>query len=147
MASDAEIRVFSIPEANEAVKELRQTLPTLRRSLRTIEKLEERLEVLELICNRSVSAENPDLKELFSERLRYHREISDVDRRLTDMERQGYLLRDLERGIVHFVGTRGGENVFLCWREGEPEISHWHPFHRERIPDESERRRIDETEH
>jgi hypothetical protein len=146
MESGAEMRIFSIPEANEAVKKLRQTLPGLRRSLRRIEKLENRLEVLDLICNRSVSADNPDLQEMIAERLRYHREISDVDRRLAGMERDGYLLRDLDRGIVHFMGTRGGQQVLLCWREGEPAICHWHPLNGQRVPDESERRRIEESE-
>jgi hypothetical protein len=36
------------------------------------------------------------------------------------------IVRDLERGLVDFPALRDGREVYLCWEEGEDEISHWH---------------------
>nr|QKW93764.1 hypothetical protein [Vitiosangium cumulatum] len=29
-------------------------------------------------------------------------------------------------GLVDFHALKGGRPVYLCWRFGEPEVSHWH---------------------
>ena len=142
MASRAQVRIFTVREANEAIQELRRTLPALRRTLHDVEKLEDRLEVLDLICNRSVSAENPDLKEYLAAKLRYHRKIAEFEGMLAGLEAEGYLLRDLDKGIVHFPARRGNDGILLCWSEGEKAIRHWHPISEGASLDESRRREI-----
>mgnify|MGYP000240581182 CR=1 FL=1 len=56
---------------------------------------------------------------------------------------EGYLLRDLERGVVHFAARRGLDYVLLCWNEGEDTVTHWHAIGEEGLPDESERHDIE----
>jgi hypothetical protein len=36
------------------------------------------------------------------------------------------ILRDLERGLIDFPAVLDGEEVYLCWIDGEPEIGFWH---------------------
>jgi hypothetical protein len=36
------------------------------------------------------------------------------------------ILRDLERGLIDFPTVREGEEAYLCWVDGEPEIGYWH---------------------
>jgi hypothetical protein len=36
------------------------------------------------------------------------------------------VLRDLERGLIDFPSVRDGDEVYLCWVDGEPEIAFWH---------------------
>jgi hypothetical protein len=142
MARQASLRVFSITEANQAITDLRKTLPALRRVLRDIEKTEDRLDILDLICNRSVVSENSDLQEYLSIKVKYHRKITEFEGMLLHMEEEGFLLRDLDKGVVHFVGRKGGKTVLLCWKEGEKKISHWHALD-DQSTDEDTRRRID----
>jgi hypothetical protein len=143
MASRTEVRVFSLREADSAIAELKKTLPVLRTVLRDVETAEVRLEILELICNRSVTIENPDLQEYLNHRVKYHRTISKFEEILRRMEGSGYLLRDLEKGVIHFLSRRQGRSVLLCWREGEDRVSHWHALESNRLPKEEQRQEID----
>jgi hypothetical protein len=145
MARQTELRVFSIREANQSIVELRKALPALRRVLRDIERVEDRLEILDLICNRSVASKNPDLQEYLGTRVKYHRKITEFETMLLHLEEAGFLLRDLDRGVVHFAGRKGGETVLLCWREGEKRISHWHALESDSTGEDA-RRRIDDFE-
>jgi hypothetical protein len=45
---------------------------------------------------------------------------------LAELEAMEIVLRDLERGLVDFPALREGREVYLCWVEGEDEISFWH---------------------
>lgn len=45
---------------------------------------------------------------------------------LTELERVDIVLRDLERGLVDFPALRGGDEVYLCWLVGEPDVGFWH---------------------
>jgi hypothetical protein len=45
---------------------------------------------------------------------------------LTELREREIVLRDLDRGLVDFPSMRDGEEVYLCWQEGEEEIAYWH---------------------
>jgi len=42
------------------------------------------------------------------------------------LEERDIVLRDLDRGLIDFPSIRAGEEVYLCWIEGEPDIGFWH---------------------
>jgi hypothetical protein len=45
---------------------------------------------------------------------------------LTELQEREIVLRDLDRGLVDFPAMRDGEEIYLCWQEGEDEIAFWH---------------------
>ncbi|HEY0263790.1 MAG TPA: DUF2203 domain-containing protein [Granulicella sp.] len=45
---------------------------------------------------------------------------------LTEIEEIGVTVQDLEIGLLDFPCQIEGSTVFLCWRLGEPAITHWH---------------------
>jgi hypothetical protein len=57
------------------------------------------------------------------------------------LEERGVLVKGIDEGLIDFPHLRSnGEEVYLCWKLGENDITHWH-----RIPDGfAGRRRIDE---
>lgn len=36
------------------------------------------------------------------------------------------VLRDLDKGLLDFPSLRDGQEVYLCWQEGEDAIEYWH---------------------
>jgi hypothetical protein len=45
---------------------------------------------------------------------------------ITELEQIGCVLKGFDEGLVDFRGKMGGRDVWLCWRLGEAEITHWH---------------------
>ena len=45
---------------------------------------------------------------------------------LEELDRREVVVRDADRGLVDFPALRDGEEIYLCWLVGEPEICHWH---------------------
>jgi hypothetical protein len=46
---------------------------------------------------------------------------------LAELQAVEVVVRDVDRGLVDFPTLRQGEEVYLCWLEGESEIAFWHP--------------------
>ena len=48
---------------------------------------------------------------------------------LDEIEELGVLVKDLNIGLVDFPTLYRGEEVYLCWRMDEDDITHWHGVH------------------
>lgn len=53
----------------------------------------------------------------------------------------GVLVKDVDNGLVDFLSSRRGREVYICWRYGEDELLYWHDIQagfagRQRIRDE-----------
>lgn len=43
-----------------------------------------------------------------------------------ELRELGILLKDYFAGLIDFPFWKDGREVYLCWKLGEPEVSHWH---------------------
>ena len=43
-----------------------------------------------------------------------------------ELERLGVQVKELDTGLVDFPSLRDGEEILLCWRLGEGDVSWWH---------------------
>jgi hypothetical protein len=41
-------------------------------------------------------------------------------------EQRGIVLRDLDSGLIDFPSVREGDEIYLCWIDGESDIGFWH---------------------
>jgi hypothetical protein len=53
-------------------------------------------------------------------------QFAKVEEALKAITGLGILVKDLDRGLVDFLGTRDGREVYLCWQHGEEDIEFWH---------------------
>ncbi len=45
---------------------------------------------------------------------------------IEELRKLGVELKDFFMGLVDFPCWMDGREVYLCWRQGEPEVGHWH---------------------
>ncbi len=67
----------------------------------------------------------------------FHSLSSKFYRTLKTMVTKGYLLKDLEKGVVEFYAKHGDKEIYLSWKFGEKHMRYWHPTYvtfRERKP-------------
>jgi hypothetical protein len=122
----AEIRLFTLEEANAQVRELRPGLERLVELKAELDRFEVKGEVLGLTVSaggNSQNAEALELREIQSRRAAIAQEISQAIRSIHE---RGCLLKDLDSGLLDFYTLVGDRLVYLCWKLGEPEITHWH---------------------
>jgi hypothetical protein len=60
--------------------------------------------------------------------LRAHKDASvrGMKRAVEELQEIGCLLKDIEIGLVDFPTLYRGQEVYLCWKSGEPGITFWH---------------------
>jgi hypothetical protein len=109
----AELR-YSVDEANELLPYLAPTLIELR------DKFEEAAEIRVAIVRSSATNGGSKERERWNEFLARVAELLD---RLREWE---VVLRDISTGLVDFPAVVNGQDAFLCWKLGEPEVSFWH---------------------
>jgi hypothetical protein len=44
----------------------------------------------------------------------------------SELDAMDVIVRDIDRGLVDFPSLRDGDEVYLCWEEGEDQIAYWH---------------------
>jgi hypothetical protein len=119
------LTLFSLAEANRMVEELTPELKRLLLGKRELDQLDRRIAILGLASS-GAAKDNPDALELrqsIERRASLSRQIASG---VQAIHQRGCLLKDLDQGLVDFYAVSGDRLIFLCWRLGEEEVSHWH---------------------
>jgi hypothetical protein len=118
-------RFYAIDEANDSLPEVERILTALR---------DQREELIGL-RDKVVAASPPDgetpptgaAEQIRLLRLGMQGLIDQMQAgvaRLVDMD---ITLRDISTGLIDFPALVSGLPIWLCWRLGEGDITHWHP--------------------
>jgi hypothetical protein len=51
---------------------------------------------------------------------------SAIVRLIHRIESFGCIVKDIDLGLLDFPSERDGRSIYLCWKAGEFEVSHWH---------------------
>lgn len=124
---EAGIKLITLEQANALLPDVRKALKSLRELRNQILKTQAKVEIEELtgvdskgqLSSPAQAALTSLMESLQTQSRQFEKELE----KLTDA---GALLKDLDSGLVDFYTRRGPEVVFLCWKEGESEITHWH---------------------
>ncbi len=108
-------RRFTPAEADALLPELRERLPRIREARRRLI-ASARVVRERVITDPGGVAADPG-----------HFEAAEALRaELERLAALGVVLRDPETGLVDFPGEVDGREVWLCWREGEERVAHFH---------------------
>lgn len=118
------VRLFSLEEANRLIPVLEPLLATL--ADKKAEILAKQAELAGLLKASDGRYDERQLGRLVrgKEELKFIAEEFNVS--LHEVWRLGCLVKDVDLGLVDFPTLRHGREAFLCWRRGEPAITHWH---------------------
>jgi hypothetical protein len=115
VSSDSPTRYFTPEEANAL-------LPELSRRIR---------EVTDRVQRARSLAEGTARVEGGESAVRAHLQQlqQDVDELVMAIQADGVHVKGTDPGLLDFPALRHGHEVYLCWREGEDRVEHWHPLH------------------
>ncbi|MDQ6420530.1 DUF2203 domain-containing protein [Paenibacillus sp. LHD-117] len=116
-------RRFSLAEANAL-------LPEVQRNLKQLQELSEKLEE-QYIHYRKVKAGHGEQSGelLFEMESQMDFKQMELQIYMQNFARQGVLLKMIQPGLIDFPAIMDGEEVLLCWKEGEERITQYHGWH------------------
>ncbi len=101
--------------------------PLMRRLMGWRQELREHQQVLEAFRARASRSGGVLPGQSYAEaKTETARLLAEIHEGVGQLESWGCVVKDLDKGLVDFLARRGGEQVYLCWRVGEPAIQYWH---------------------
>ena len=70
-----------------------------------------------------------DREKIHQKKLRRDQCAENLKTVVHDIQEIGCIIKDLDTGLVDFPTLFRGEEVYLCWKLGEPGIQFWHGTH------------------
>lgn len=118
----SEIRIFTLEEAEKTLPLLNRILADLKAGYQRWQAAVAHYEVL-AAASRADTGETDDL---VASRTAVSEAANQISGYLLEIESIGCLFKGFEEGLVDFYALRDDRLVFLCWKYGEPKITHWH---------------------
>lgn len=121
MADRHKPKVYTVEEAREMIPRLRPLLQEIRELRREVAAHTEKLGTI-----------SPDMRgnghapEVAMLEGRISNCLDDIRARLNEISTLDIEVRDLDTGLVDFLGLRDGRIVYLCWSVDEPTVAYWH---------------------
>lgn len=110
-------RYFTLDEARATLPQVKALMEQVQAARQEILRL--RPETLPVIQRAAMNGGNKEMSELAVHVMRLEAGVKGI-------MALGVVIKDIDAGLVDFIGTRNGREVYLCWRYGEEEISFWH---------------------
>lgn len=107
-------------------EEAQSRVPELERIFSAVSEIRARTEAKARAVRGLESGGRPDPAQLAIERSQLQFLAQSLEEALRGVERLGGVLKGVSPGLVDFPSSLDGRAVYLCWREGEKRIRHYH---------------------
>jgi hypothetical protein len=120
-----EPKLFSLPEAERARREVEPLLIEAVQSRRKMGDLDEKLSAVanRILMMGGITIDYESVARLRSEHNHLIAQIKDM---LERIHATGCVVKDLDTGLIDFPAILKNEEVYLCWRLGEDRIRFYH---------------------
>lgn len=119
-------RYFTVAEANQLLPELEACFGRVLRLRSQLRTAVRSLEAAGAPLTEDSLAQSGGSPEVQRARAHARGLLEALAEELAAVRGHGVEVKDLEQGLCDFVSRREGRDVYLCWRLGEKEITHWH---------------------
>ena len=117
------VRLFTPREANAMLPALRPLLMELADRHAEREQLDELLVEVEQDAKSRES-----MRDRIKLEVRLDENLAELKQLFEALARHGVEVKDPAIGLIDFHAQRGAELVYLCYKLGELEVTHWHPL-------------------
>jgi hypothetical protein len=115
-------KYFTVEEANRMLPYVRQELSFLQEAKRQFAATYQELQ-------QAKKQQPPDDGTVFTLECRLEFMELEAQMRINRLHEQGVQVKDIDIGLFDFPAVLNGQEVLLCWRQGEPTVSHYHGIH------------------
>ncbi|WP_256757739.1 DUF2203 domain-containing protein [Cohnella sp. WQ 127256] len=117
-------KIFTLSEAKAWLPQIKEELAALKELVARIEDQYLDLQKLKLIHKHSQVGDGKDGFFEVESRIDFMR--MEAEMLIQNFGRKGVQLKMISPGLVDFPSLLNGEEILLCWREGEETITHFH---------------------
>lgn len=123
------MRVYTIEEANATIPVLESIFESIFALNTQIKMVSKDMENLVSIWGNEVFEKaNVDNKYYHEKAMQREQLIKELAAEVGNIQQLGGVVKDIDAGLVDLHYDNYGELVYLCWKFGEKEITHWHPI-------------------
>ncbi len=124
---EKEIKIFTLEKANESIAQVKDLLQELRGIRHEIQSKEIDIDVAMILASDDGKQMDKVAPVTVTKDIEiYHDLVEDFNQVIKRFELLGCELKDMDRGLIDFYSVQNGTLVYLCWKEGEAKITHWH---------------------
>jgi hypothetical protein len=118
-------RYFTVAEANRLLPALTERMQALRRLQSAAREKYEEMRRIRQVGYRQ-DGNLIMLTDYQQSKREFDQTVAEANRLLNEIHEWGCRVTDVEMGLVDFPAKVGGQDVYLCWRVGEPEVQFYH---------------------
>ncbi|MFC5405964.1 DUF2203 domain-containing protein [Cohnella soli] len=122
-----DVKLFTVEEANGMLPDLIADLKVLQKLADDIE--EKQRELLRAKARQRSSGASDGEDPFFEAESMIDFLKMEGELLVGNFARKGVQLKMIHPGLIDFPAMIDGENVLLCWREGEERVMHYHTWH------------------
>jgi hypothetical protein len=118
-------RTFNLEEAQSLLPVLESLLRTAIQGKKVMEEVEAEMQALthRIFLNGGTHVDVVAIARRKAERAKAEQRAKDA---LAEIDSIGVQVKDIDIGLLDFPCEVEGRVVLLCWKMGEPSITHWH---------------------
>ncbi len=121
-------KMFTLQEAEELIPSLEEWLPEAIDAKRQAVEADGELQKVATRIQLMGGVElNPAQVSRFKH-VKAH-SVKKMQEAMEQIEESGCVVKDLDIGLIDFPAMLGEQQVYLCWKLGEPRIEYWHGVH------------------
>ena len=120
---EAKPKFFSVEDANKALPLVKAIVGDIVRQFQVVDELKHRLSSVH--NDRRRPSNDPYAEETAQSQSELDSEEAKLATYIEELGRLGVELKGPD-GLCDFPSVRDGREVYLCWRHGEPAVTHWH---------------------
>lgn len=119
-------RIFTTEEAKALLPQVSSALVQLQEKKRQIDLKQVEIDLVEIVNVGSVSVAAGNRQKMDERMSNLNRLVSEYTELFEEIESWGPVVKDVDQGLIDFYHVKNQQLVFLCWKQGESQIEHWH---------------------